>query len=53
MLKEAVTMVHSEDIGANEGVWQGLQAGSTVQGRLSLFEKPIWQLNQLWLERMA
>lgn len=53
MLREAVTMIHSEDIEANEGVWKGLQAGSTMQGRLSLFEKPIWQLNQLWLQRMA
>jgi hypothetical protein len=53
MLREAVTMIHLEDVEANEGVWKGLQAGSTVQGRLSLFEKSIWQLNQLWLEQMG
>ncbi len=49
----AIDMIHHEDIDANEGVWQGLQASATVQGRLSRFEKPIWQLNQLWLNRMG
>ncbi len=52
-LGAAVNMIHHEDIEANEGVWQGLQASATVQGRLSRFEKPIWQLNQLWLDRMG
>lgn len=51
-LKEAVTMIHHEDIEANEGVWKGLLAGATRQGRLSLFEESIWHLNQLWLDRM-
>ncbi len=49
---EAVRGIHTEDIEANEGPWRGLQAGLTSQGRLSTFEKAIWQLNQLWLDRM-
>jgi phenylpropionate dioxygenase-like ring-hydroxylating dioxygenase large terminal subunit len=52
MLRAGVTMIHEEDIEANEGVWKGLQAGATKQGRLSLFEESIWHLNQLWLDRM-
>ena len=47
-----VSVIHEEDIEANEGVWKGLNAGATKQGRLSSFEEPIWQLNQLWLDRM-
>ena len=49
---EAVRMIHTEDIEVNEGPWRGLQAGLTAQGRLSTFEKAIWQLNQLWLDRV-
>jgi len=49
---EGLRFIHEEDIAANEGPWRGLQAGLTVQGRLSTFEKAIWQLNQLWLDRM-
>jgi hypothetical protein len=30
-----------------------LQAGMTGQGRLSRYEKAIWQLNQIWLERLG
>jgi phenylpropionate dioxygenase-like ring-hydroxylating dioxygenase large terminal subunit len=41
--------IHEEDIAVNQGPWQGLQAGLTRQGRLSLYEKGIWQLNQLWV----
>ena len=55
--KEAVLgilrTVHEEDIEANLGIWQGLHSELTQQGRLSLYEKSIWQLNQLWLERLA
>ena len=49
---EAVRMIHTEDIEANEGPWRGLHAAMTSQGRLSTFEKAIWQLNQLWLDRV-
>ncbi len=45
--------IHTEDIEANAGPWHGLQAAGTRQGRLSTFEKSIWQLNQLWLDAMA
>jgi phenylpropionate dioxygenase-like ring-hydroxylating dioxygenase large terminal subunit len=51
-MRAGVSFIHEEDIFANEGVWKGLQAGSTKQGRLSLFEKSIWQVNRLWLARM-
>ena len=50
---ELVSAIHLEDIAANEGPWQGLHAAMTVQGRLSLFEKAIWQLNQYWVGRMG
>ena len=51
-LKAAVSMIHAEDTEVNAGVWKGLQASVTRQGRLSLFEESIWHLNQLWLDRM-
>jgi phenylpropionate dioxygenase-like ring-hydroxylating dioxygenase large terminal subunit len=47
-VRDAVRAVHLEDIPVNEGPWRGLQAPLTRQGRLSLFEKAIWQLNQWW-----
>ncbi len=50
---EGVRLIHAEDIAANEGVWAGLNSGMTRQGRLSQYEKAIWQLNQLWLKRMS
>ena len=49
---EVVRAIHTEDIEANEGPWRGLHAALTSQGRLSTFEKAIWQLNQLWLDRL-
>ena len=45
--------VHEEDIEANLGSWRGLQATLTRQGRLSPYEKAIWQLNQLWSQRIS
>jgi len=51
-LVQQVCMVHEEDIQANLGTWRGLHGPLTRQGRLSPFEKAIWQINQLWLERM-
>lgn len=48
-----VNDVHHEDIGINDDVSRGLAAPLTRQGRLSPLEKPIWLLNQWWLQRMA
>ncbi len=50
---ELVRGVHLEDIEANDGVWRGLQAPLTVQGRLGPYEKAIWQLNRYWLRMLA
>jgi len=50
---QLVSAIHLEDIAANEGPWQGLHGALTVQGRLSTFEKAIWQLNQYWIERLG
>lgn len=47
-----VRAIHDEDVAANLGPWRGLHGTLTGQGRLSPFEKAIWQLNQLWLARM-
>ena len=47
-----VSAVHHEDIAANDLVWRGLTAPLTRQGRLSVYEKSIWQLNQWWLDQM-
>ena len=49
---ELVRGIHFEDIPANEGPWLGLHGKMTGQGRLSPYEKAIWQLNQLWLDRV-
>jgi phenylpropionate dioxygenase-like ring-hydroxylating dioxygenase large terminal subunit len=45
--------IHEQDIGACEAVWAGLLSGSFESGRLSLLEKPIWQFNRWWSERMV
>lgn len=47
-----VSVVHHEDIDANDKVWEGLKAPLTKQGRLSPLEKSIWQMNQWWLEKL-
>jgi phenylpropionate dioxygenase-like ring-hydroxylating dioxygenase large terminal subunit len=49
---EQVRVIHREDIAVNEGPWRGFHAALTSQGRLSTFEAAIWQLNQLWLDRV-
>ena len=49
---EGVRFIHIEDITANEGAWRGLHAPLTTQGRLSRYEKAIWQLNQQWAARI-
>lgn len=48
-----INHIHQEDITANDKVWAGLSAPLTGQGRLSLLEKAIWQLNQWWLDKMS
>jgi nitrite reductase/ring-hydroxylating ferredoxin subunit len=50
---EGVRRIHLEDIPANDGPWLGLQAPLTTQGRLSRYERAIWQQNQRWLDRMS
>jgi len=52
-LRGGLMHIHMEDITVNEGPWQGLQAPMTSQGRLSLYEKSIWQLNQYWARRLG
>lgn len=44
--------IHEEDIEANAGPWLGLNSRLATQGRLSPYEKAIWQLNQYWVQRM-
>ena len=51
--EEMVSVIHHEDIAANDLVWRGLTAPMTEQGRLSPLEKSIWQLNQWWIEKMT
>ncbi len=50
---ELVSVIHHEDIEANDMVWRGLNAPLTKQGRLSPLEKSIWQMNQWWLDKMT
>ena len=52
-MRALVSAVHEEDILANQGPWLGLNSRLAQQGRLSPFEKAIWQLNQHWVSRMA
>lgn len=51
-LRNQVIAIHEEDISANEGPWQGLNSRLSSQGRLSEFEKAIWQINKHWVRRM-
>ncbi len=50
--QELTKVIHLQDIGACEATWSGLGARSYDTGWLSPLEKPIWQFNQWWLERM-
>jgi phenylpropionate dioxygenase-like ring-hydroxylating dioxygenase large terminal subunit len=52
-LREFLRLIHHQDIEACEAVWAGLSSGSFESGRLSTLEKPIWQFNQWWLDRMG
>ena len=49
---QMASVVHHEDIEANDMVWKGLNAPLSAQGRLSPLEKSIWHLNQWWLSKM-
>ncbi len=51
-MMDGIRFIHEEDIAVNAGPWRGLQAPLTTQGRLSPLEAAIWQLNQLWAQRM-
>lgn len=50
--EQLTSVIHHEDIEANDMVWKGLKAPLSRQGRLSPLEKSIWQLNQWWLGMM-
>lgn len=50
---DLISLIHHEDIEANDLVWRGLNAPLTKQGRLSPLEKGIWQMNQWWLDKMT
>jgi phenylpropionate dioxygenase-like ring-hydroxylating dioxygenase large terminal subunit len=52
-LVDGVRWIHGEDIPVNVGPWRGLHSPLATQGRLSPYEAAIWQLNQLWLRRVA
>jgi phenylpropionate dioxygenase-like ring-hydroxylating dioxygenase large terminal subunit len=52
-MRAVLDAVHQQDIGACEATWAGLQARSYQAGRLAPLEKPLWQFNQWWIERMA
>ena len=52
-LVEGVRWIHGEDIPVNEGPWRGLHSPLAAQGRLSPYEAAIWQLNQLWVDRVV
>lgn len=51
-LRDFVSHIHHEDIGACEAVWRGIRAPSAVAGRLSPLERSLWQFNQWWLSHM-
>ncbi len=44
--------IHMQDIAACDATWSGLNARSFEQGMLSPLERPIWQFNQWWLDRV-
>ncbi len=52
-LRELVRTVHEQDIAACQATWAGLNARSYRAGRLGPLEKPLWQFNRWWIERMT
>jgi len=51
-LRQVVRTVHEQDIEACEATWLGMNARSYEAGRLGPLEKPLWQFNRWWIERM-
>ncbi len=51
-MQEVTKAVHHQDIAACEATFAGLSARSYDAGRLGPLEKPLWQFNQWWIERM-
>ncbi len=45
--------IHTEDLAVVEGPWASISSGAATQGRLSLLEQAIWQLNQIWSEKLT
>ncbi|MEQ9519289.1 MAG: aromatic ring-hydroxylating dioxygenase subunit alpha [Parvibaculum sp.] len=48
-----LSVIHQEDIEANDLVWAGLHAPLSRQGHLSPLEASIWQFNKWWVEKMG
>ncbi len=51
-VRELSTKINQEDQVVNEKAWKGLQSCWSRSGRLSHFEKTIWEFNQWWLSQM-
>ena len=51
-LQTFTKVIHEQDIQACEAVWAGLASRTFDTGPLCPLEKPIWQFNQWWTERM-
>lgn len=47
-----VDLVHREDHAINLNVWRGLQSKMAKAGRLTRFERAIWQMNAWWCAQM-
>ena len=52
-LGQFIVAVHQQDIEACESVWAGLNTRHFESGPLSALEKPIWQFNRWWIDRMT
>ena len=52
-LQAFTKVIHEQDIEACEAVWSGLESRAFDTGPLCPLEKPIWQFNQWWTERLS
>jgi phenylpropionate dioxygenase-like ring-hydroxylating dioxygenase large terminal subunit len=50
---EALRAIQTEDARTNAGVQRGLESRSAAPGRLSLLERPLWQLQRYLAARLA
>jgi phenylpropionate dioxygenase-like ring-hydroxylating dioxygenase large terminal subunit len=50
---EALRAIQAEDARTNAGVQRGLESRSAAPGRLSLLERPLWQLQRYLAERLC